>query len=290
MVFPSYHAGLQVHLFQCLMTVKKVSLMRKSPSSQHPSLQARWLLCPKILLNGGLDPSSTKTTVGSELEASSMKKLDGIESFMAPLMPEDIAKADILLKLQENDPISTTTPVSILSWLHDVHTELLPSTTEVPHPLAPSPSPDIGENSSKPEEILTLEKPSASKLDVKTEPSASKLDVKEESPASGLHTQSSNPGSTPLLSNPKKPNQQASEEDGEVSFSPSRPQLIGATGLVAAPCKAKPKVRSFSVLHSALEVTLAVKLLAGSKNPRANSMPQGISMWYNPCASHIGGL
>ena len=131
---------------------------------------------PKNIAESGLDPSSTQATIGSELAVSSMEKLDEIESFMAPLLSEAIVRADALLKLRENESISTVTLMSILGWLHNTNTGSPPSTSEVPHPLALSPSPDINESSSKPEKTLTLEKSSASQPDVKTEPSVSQVE------------------------------------------------------------------------------------------------------------------
>ena len=51
-------------------------------------------------LNGSeCEPSSSKATAGSDLAISSIERLDGIESFMAPLTEEVIKKADALLKV-----------------------------------------------------------------------------------------------------------------------------------------------------------------------------------------------
>ena len=62
------------------------------------------------------------------------------------------------------------------------------------------------------------------------------------------------------------------------------------TPLKAAPRKSKLKVRGLSILRSALEVPLEVKLLAGSKKPKATSTPQDLVVRYNPHSRHLGGL
>ena len=95
---------------------------------------------PENIAESGLEPSSSKATIGSGLDVYSIEKLDGIESFMAPLMTKAIVKADALLKLRENDTVSTATSSLIMGWLHRTDTGPPPSITEVPHPLAPSPS------------------------------------------------------------------------------------------------------------------------------------------------------
>ena len=53
---------------------------------------------PENLTSSGWEPSSSRATVGSGLAVSSIEKLDGIKSFMAPLMKEVIEKADALRK------------------------------------------------------------------------------------------------------------------------------------------------------------------------------------------------
>ena len=62
-----------------------------SPASKAVSL-------PKNLNSSEWEPSSSKATAGSDLAISSIEKLDGIESFMAPLTKEVMEKADALLK------------------------------------------------------------------------------------------------------------------------------------------------------------------------------------------------
>ena len=50
------------------------------------------------MTSSGWEPSSSITTTSSDLAISSIEKLDGIESFMAPLKKEVIEKANALLK------------------------------------------------------------------------------------------------------------------------------------------------------------------------------------------------
>ena len=60
----------------------------------------------------------------------------------------------------------------------------------------------------------------------------------------------------------------------KASPSPGRPQPIGAIAPTAAPRKLKAKLRGPSILRSALEIPTEVKLLAGSRKPKATSTPQ----------------
>ena len=53
---------------------------------------------PKNLNGSEWKPYSSKATTGSDLAIPSIEKLDGIESFMAPLTKEVMEKADALLK------------------------------------------------------------------------------------------------------------------------------------------------------------------------------------------------
>ena len=75
---------------------------------------------------------------------------------------------------------------------------------------------------------------------------------------------------------------------GKISSSPKRPQPIGASAPTAAPRKSKPKVRGLSILRSALEVPLEVKLLTSIKKPKATSTPQNLVVWYNLLSCHLG--
>ena len=54
---------------------------------------------PENLNGSEWEPSSSKATAGSDLAISSIERLDGIESFMAPLTEEVIEKAHALLKV-----------------------------------------------------------------------------------------------------------------------------------------------------------------------------------------------
>ena len=53
---------------------------------------------PENLNGSEWEPSLSKATTGSYFAISSIERLDGIESFMAPLTEEVIEKADALLK------------------------------------------------------------------------------------------------------------------------------------------------------------------------------------------------
>ena len=100
--------------------------------------------------------------------------------------------------------------------------------------------------------------------------------------------------STPLSTSFTDPQLKAESpvlgKKGKISSSLKRPQPIGASAPTAAPRKSKPKVQGLSILRSALEVSLEVKLLASGKKPKATSTPQNIVVWYNPCSCHLGGL
>ena len=54
---------------------------------------------PENLNGSKWEPASSKATAGSDLAISSIEKLDGIESFMAPLTKEVMEKADAFLKV-----------------------------------------------------------------------------------------------------------------------------------------------------------------------------------------------
>ena len=53
---------------------------------------------PENLNGSEWEPSSSKATTGSDLAVSSIERLDGIKSFMAPLTEEVIEKENALLK------------------------------------------------------------------------------------------------------------------------------------------------------------------------------------------------
>ena len=74
----------------------------------------------------------------------------------------------------------------------------------------------------------------------------------------------------------------------KISSSLKRPQPNGASAPTAAPRKSKPKVQGLSILHSALEVPLEVKLLASGKKPKATSTLQNLVVRYNSCSCRLG--
>ena len=98
---------------------------------------------PKNLNGSKWEPSSSKATAGSDLALSTVEKLAGIESFVAPLTEEAIEKADALLRTWEDVSPLTTTSIPIHSWLEK--TTLIPplSITEVPHSPSLSPDTDV---------------------------------------------------------------------------------------------------------------------------------------------------
>ena len=69
-----------------------------------------------------------------------------------------------------------------------------------------------------------------------------------------------------------------------------RPQPLGAIASTAAPRKSKVKTRGLSILRSALEIPPEVKLLAGSRKPKATSMLQSLVVRYNLHSCRVGGL
>ena len=122
------------------------------------STASKATLLPEHLNGSGWEPSSSRATAGSDLAVSSVEKLDGIESFLAPLTREAIEKADALLKAQEEATTFTTEPASISGWLKNTTTKLSASITEVPHPLALSPIVEADDKSMVPNESFTPRK------------------------------------------------------------------------------------------------------------------------------------
>ena len=119
----------------------------------------------------------------------------------------------------------------------------------------------------------------------------------EELPAGKIKEEPLSPGGgqpTPMLANSAEPQPKeipsSLGKQEKASSSPGRPQPIGAVAPTAAPRKSKAKIRGLSILHSALEVPLGVKLLASSKKPKATSTPQSLMVWYNLHSCHLGGL
>ena len=186
-----------------------------------------------------------------------------------------IEKADTLLKAQEEASTFTTEPTSISGWLENTTTRFYASITEVPHPLASSPIVKAGDKASAPNESFTPRKSPSSFMEIKEEPCSPKC--------------SDEPF---LLSTSTTPQLKvaSSKRKGKDSLSPKRPQPIRAIAPLAAPQKQKPKVRGLSILHSALEVPLKVKLLTSGKKPKATSTPQNIVVRYNPHSCRLGGL
>ena len=125
------------------MMARPVPVMKRNHLSQLPLLQVK----PPRYLN--------KRTVGSDLAVSSIEKLDGIESFLAPLTKEAIEKADALLKEQEEAVTFATKPALINEWLANATTRLSTSITEVPHPLASSPVVEACGKATAPNESFT---------------------------------------------------------------------------------------------------------------------------------------
>ena len=229
---------------------------------------------PENLNGSKWEPSSSKVTAGSNLAIPSIEKLDGIESFMVPLTEEVIEKADALLKAWEDASILTTVSDSIHGWLEKAASDPPSSITEVYHPLASSPNAVSSGEKISPVKAIT------------EEPLVEKIKEEPMFPESGL--------STPISANFTDPQFEAESpslgKQGKTPPSPKRPQPIGANAPTAAPQKSKPKIRGLSILHSALEVPLEVKLLTGSKKPKVTSTPQNLVVWYNPRSCHIGGL
>ena len=111
---------------------------------------------PKNLNGIEWEPSSSKATAGSDLAISSIEKLDGIESFMAPLTKEVMEKADALLKAQEEASPFTTASDSINGWMEKTTSDPPPSISEVYHPLALSPNASALKVTPSPQKVVTV--------------------------------------------------------------------------------------------------------------------------------------
>ena len=149
-----------------------------------------------------------------------------------------------------------------------------PSITEVYHPLALSPNAGALEAAPSSQKVVTEALPIGK---IKEEPMF---------PESGHST----PLSTSFTDSQFKAESPVLGKKGKISSSPKRPQPIGASAPTAPPRKSKPKVRGLSILRSALEVPLEVKLLTSVKKPKATSTPQNLVVWYNLLSCHLGGL
>ena len=71
----------------------------EEPFISASSMASKAASLPENLNGCEWEPSSSKATAGSNLAVSSIKRLDAIESFLAPLTEEVIEKADALLKV-----------------------------------------------------------------------------------------------------------------------------------------------------------------------------------------------
>ena len=229
---------------------------------------------PKNLNGSEWEPSSSKATAGGNLAISSIERLDGIESFLTPLTEEVVEKAHALLKARED--VFSFTPVSgsIQSWLQKTTSDPPSSTAEVYHPLASLPHAVLSGETLSPVKVLVEELPARK---IKEEPLSQESGQSAPMSADFAEPQ---PKDVPLCIG----------KQAKASSSPGRPQPIGAVAPTAAPQKSKSKIRGLSILHSALEVPLEVKLLAGSKKPKATSTPQSLMVRYNPRSCHLGGL
>ena len=227
---------------------------------------------PKNLNGSGWEPSSSKITAGDVQTISSIEKLDGVKSFLAPLSKESMEKADILLRSREEASYFTRDQHSIQSWLEKSNPDSSSLSIEVDHPLATPPHtvPQKETDPLLPKESLTARK-------TKEEPM---------SPGGAQPTAASK-------SSAKAPPEEISldpRNPTETSLSSERPQPIGGMAPTAAPRKSKSKICGLSILRSALQIPLEVKLLAGSRKPKATSTPQSLVVRYNSRSCRIGGL
>ena len=220
----------------------------------------------------GWEPSSSKTTAGDAKTISSIEKLDGVESFLTPLSKESMEKADILLRSREEASYFTGDQHSIQSWLEKSNPDSSSLSIEVDHPLATPPH-MVPQEETDP--LLLKESLTARKT--KEEPM---------SPGGAQPTAASK-------SSARAPPEEISldpRNPTEASLSSERPQPIGGMAPTAAPQKSKSKIRGLSILRSALEIPPEVKLLAGSRKPKATSTPQSLVVRYNSRSCRIGGL
>ena len=181
---------------------------------------------PENLNGSEWEPSSSKATAGSNLAISSIERLDGIESFLAPLTEEVIEKADALLEVREDASSFTPVSGSIQSWLEKTASDPPSSITEVYHPLASSPHAVLSGEMLSPVKALVEELPTRK---IKEEPL---------SPESGQSTPISADFADPQL----KDVSTGLGKQAKASSSPRRPQPIGAIAPTAAPRKSKPKI------------------------------------------------
>ena len=181
-------------------------------------------------------------------------------------------KADVLLKAQEEASNFTADLHSIQSWLEKSTSDPPSLTTKICHPLATPPHTVLHEETVS--QVLGEKLPAGK---IKEEP----LSPGSEQPTpTSVNFAETQPKEIPL----------SLGKQAKASPSPGRPQPIGAIAPTAAPQKSKAKVRGLSILCSALEIPPEVKLLAGSRKPKATSTPQSFVVRYNLCSCHLGGL
>ena len=181
-------------------------------------------------------------------------------------------KANILLKAREEASNFTTDPHSIQSWLEKSTLDSSSLSMEICHPLATPPHTVLHEET---DSLVFKEKLLAGKI--------------KEEPMSPGRVQST-PASVSSAETPPKEISLSLEKQAKASPPSGRPQPIGAIAPTEAPRKSKVKIRGLSILQSALEIPPEVKLLAGSRKPKATSMPQSLVVWYNLRSCRIGGL
>ena len=227
---------------------------------------------PENLNGSGWEPSSSKATAGDVQTISSIEKLDGVKSFLAPLSKESMEKADILLRSREEASYLIRDQHSIQSWLEKSNPNSSSLSIEIDHPLAMPPH-TVPQEETNP--LLLKENLTARKT--KEEPMSP---GGAQSTAASKSSAKAPPGETSL--DPKNPT--------KASLSSERPQPIGGLAPTAAPRKSKSKIRGLSILRSALEIPPEVKLLAGSRKPKATSTPQSLVVRYNSRSCRIGGL
>ena len=116
---------------------------------------------PENLNGSGWEPSSSKTTAGDVQAISSIEKLDGIKSFLAPLSEESMDKADILLRSREEASRFTADQYSIQSWLEKSTLDSSSLSIEVDHPLATPPHTVLHEET---DSLVLKENPLAGKI------------------------------------------------------------------------------------------------------------------------------
>ena len=227
---------------------------------------------PKNLNSRGWEPSSSKTTAGDVQTISSIEKLDGIESFLTALSEESMEKADILLRSWEEASCFPGDQHSIQSWLEKSNLDSSSLSIEVDHPLAMPPH--------------TVPQEETDPWVLKENLLAGKIKEEPMSPGGVQPTAASKSSANAPLEeislDPKNPT--------EASPSSERPQPIEGMAPIAALRKSKSKIRGLSILWSALEIPPEVKLLAGSRKPKATSTPQSLVVRYNLRSCHIGGL